>query len=240
MKKAIIIGASSGIGWELAKITAANGYIVGLAARRTPNLQNLSAEITTKTYIKTMDLSKPDEAILGLQELIVEMDGIDLIIICSGTGHINPELAWEPERNTIDVNITGFAAMANVAWKHFREKGRGTIVGISSLAALRGSAAAPAYNASKSFVSNYLTGLRYKAHQQNINIKIIDIKPGFVDTAMAKGEGLFWVASPRKAAAQIYQCIQKGKEYAYITKRWTIIAWIFKLLPEWLFCRLQK
>lgn len=240
MKKAIIIGASSGIGRELAKIIAADGYMVGLAARRTELLQDLSAEITSNTYIKTMDLAKPDEAMLQLQELIAEMNGVDLIIISSGTGYINPELDWESEKITLDVNVTGFTAMVNVAWKHFRERGGGIIVGISSIAALRGNAAAPAYNASKSFVSNYLAGLRYKAYQQQANIKIIDIKPGFVDTEMAKGEGLFWVASPSKAAAQIYHDIQKGKEYAYITKRWAIIAWIFKLLPEWLFRRLQK
>jgi short-subunit dehydrogenase len=238
MKKAIIIGASSGIGRELARIIAANGYIVGLAARRTELLHKLNAEITSKTYIKTMDLAKPDEAILKLHELIAEMNGVDLIIISSGTGYINPELDWAPEKNTLDVNVTGFTAMVNVAWKHFREKGGGIIVGISSIAAIRGSAAAPAYNASKSFVSNYLSGLRYKAWQQKANIKIIDIKPGFIDTEMAKGEGLFWVASPEKAAAQIYHCIQKGTEKAYITKRWVIIAWIFKLLPDWLFCRL--
>jgi len=238
-KKAIIIGASSGIGRELAKIIAATGYTVGLTARRTELLKELSAEIISKTYIKSLDLSKPEEASSKVQELIEEMHGVDLIIISSGAGYINHELDWQKEKETIDVNVIGFVAMVNVAMKHFLKRGEGILVGISSIAGLKGNAAAPAYSASKSFVSNYLSGIRYQVKKRKANIKIIDIKPGFVDTEMAKGEKIFWVASPGKAAAQIYHCIKNGKEHAYITKRWIVVAWIFKLIPDWLFQKLQ-
>lgn len=134
--------------------------------------------------------------------------------------------------------MTGFVAMVNVAFKYFVKRGVGHIVGISSIASLRGNGSAPAYNASKSFVSNYLEGLRQKAYKLGIPIIITDIQPGFVDTAMAQGEGLFWVASPEKAALQIYKKIVVKKKHAYISKRWRSIAWLLKIMPNWLYNKL--
>lgn len=231
MKKVIIIGASSGIGKELSKVFAQNGYMVGLAARRTNLLEQLGKSIGNNVYIKTMDVSKSYEAIAKLDELVEEMDGVDIIVICSGIGYINEELDLKKEIETIDVNVTGFTSMINCSVKHFLNTGEGTIVGVSSVAAIRGNFAAPAYNASKSYVSNYLEGIRSKVKRLKLNIKVIDIRPGLVDTNMAKGDKLFWMVSPEKAAIQIFQCIKKGKEVAYITKRWALIAWLLKWLP---------
>ncbi|MBM4056548.1 MAG: SDR family NAD(P)-dependent oxidoreductase, partial [Planctomycetes bacterium] len=204
MKKAIIIGATSGIGRELAKILSLNNYVVGMAGRRTELLSNLQREISG-SYIKRIDVAESEEAITFLKELIQEMGGMDMIVISSGVGFINPELDWKQEKETIDVNISGFAAIANAAFKYFSNQGSGYIVGISSIAAIRGSGEAPAYNASKAFVSNYLEGLRQKANKSGIAITVTEIQPGFVNTAMAKGEGLFWVAPPEKAAHQIFK-----------------------------------
>lgn len=238
MKKAIIIGASSGIGKELAKILSEDGYSLGLAARRVELLKALQGELKTDSMIKPIDLAQPGEAIKELNELIQTMGNVDLLIISSGTGHLNPELDWDKEKATLDVNVTGFAAAANVALKYFLEQGRGHLVGISSIAALRGSRHAPAYNASKAFVSNYLEGLRSKVRKAKADIAITDIQPGLVDTAMAQGEGLFWVAPPEKAARQIYQKIKRRKTHAYITKRWGIIAVIMKYMPGWIYEKL--
>lgn len=135
-----------------------------------------------------------------LEELIRKMGGMDLIVISSGVGFINPDLNWSLEKEIIDVNVSGFTSMANVAFKYFCKQSSGHIVGISSIAAIRGGGEAPAYNASKAFVSNYMEGLRQKADKLKTPITVTEIQPGFVDTAMAKGEGLFWVASPEKAA----------------------------------------
>jgi short-subunit dehydrogenase len=238
MRKAVIIGASSGIGKELAKILSKEGYIVGLAARRIELLKALQQNLETKTYIQYIDLCQVNEAMSNLNELIQEMGGIDLIIISSGTGYLNPSLNWKEEKETIDVNVTGFTAMVNVAVNHFLKSGTGHIVGISSIAALRGSGQCPSYNASKAFVSNYLEGMRCKLKKMNADILITDIKPGLVDTAMAKGEGLFWVAPPEKAAIQIYRKMKHKKETAYITKRWGIIAFLVKVMPNWLYHKL--
>lgn len=128
--------------------------------------------------------------------------------------------------------------MANVAFQHFLEKGSGHLVGISSIAALRGNRESPAYNASKAFESNYLEGLRQKVRKLRLQITITDIKPGFVKTAMAKGDGIFWAADADKAARQIYNAIRRRKSSAYITRRWRLVAWVMKLLPGFIYERL--
>ena len=235
MKKAIVIGASSGIGKALAKLLAREGYILGLAARRLNLLEELKTELSGQAFVSSMDVSKPEEAAAKLRELIGAMGGLDLLVICSGTGHINPELAWQYESDTIDVNVNGFTALACAGMKVFIQQGFGHIVGISSLAALRGSGECPAYNASKAYMSNYLEGLACKARAYGKGIAVTDIKPGFVDTAMAQGEGLFWVASPEKAAKQIYNMIRHRKSGGYVTKRWGLVALLFKMMPRRLY-----
>ncbi len=238
MQKAIIVGASSGIGKSLAKTLARDGYQLGLAARRLPLLLDLQQEIGSQARIKQIDVTDTQDAISRLSELVQEMDGVNLIVICAGTGFENPELDWDKENKTIAVNVAGFTAIANAAIHFFLKNGSGHLVNISSIAALRGSGSAPAYNASKAFESIYLDGLRHKIARLGLPITITDIQPGFVDTAMAQGEGLFWVASPEKAASQIYQAIQAKKKHAYITKRWRLIAWLLKFAPDSVYYRL--
>ncbi len=238
MKKAIIIGASSGIGKELAIILANNDYEVGLMARRTELLEALKNEMSTKSQLGHIDISKTADAIDKFRNMIQKMQGVDLVVINAGIGFLNPELDWSKEQQTIDVNVCGFCALAGEAYKLFAKQGHGHLVGISSIGALRGNPIAPAYNASKAFMSNYLEGLRKKAFQEKSPIIITDIKPGFVDTDMAKGEGKFWVATPQKAAEQIYLAISKQKKHAYITHRWRLIGWALKLMPEWLYQRI--
>ncbi len=221
----------------MAKTLAGDGYMVGLAARRLPRLVALHQEIDHQALVKQIDVSNTHDAILLFSELIQEMEKVDLIIISAGTGFINPELNWDKENETIAVNVVGFTAIANVAIHHFLQNGTGHLVNISSIAALRGSGSAPAYNASKAFESIYMDGLRHKIASLHLPITITDIQPGFVDTAMAQGEGLFWVASPEDAAKQIYQAICSKKKHAFITKRWRLIAWLLKFAPDSFFHR---
>ncbi len=238
MEKAIIIGASSGMGYELARILSRNGYIVGVMARRVELLNKLCMGAEGRLLAKGIDVADAGSAMETLRAFIGEMGGVDLVVISAGTGDINNELNWHVEEETIRTNVTGFAALANVAMDHFTEKGRGHLVGISSIAALRGGRESPAYNASKAFESNYLEGLRQKVRKSGLPITLTDIKPGFVRTAMAKGEGIFWAAEPGKAAMQIYQAIKRKKTGAYITRRWALVAWVIKLLPACIYERL--
>lgn len=237
MKKAIIIGASSGIGKELAKILAEQNYVLGLAARRDELLFQLQKELNADSYVRHMNISKLNKAMKELSELITEMDGVDLIIITSGTGYINHNLEWDKEKETIDVNVSGVTAMINISLKHFIKKNAGQLAVISSVASLRGSREAPAYNASKAFISNYLEGIRCMIKKNKLNIAITDIRPGLVDTKMAKGDGLFWVQPVEKAVRQIYNHIKRRKDVAYVTKRWGVIGLFMKLVPNWIYNR---
>ena len=258
MRRVIIVGATSGIGYELAKVFSSNGYEVGIAGRRTDLLEKLSLELPTRAYAATIDVQNTETAIRCLEKLIADMGEVDTIVLSAGTGHVNPSLDWPRERDTIDTNVSGFVAMAGVAMRYFVQKGSGHLVGISSVACMKGDCVAPAYNASKAFISNYLEGLNKKATKERLAITVTDIRPGFVDTrmmktyaedlskttsgdreaAMAKGAGPFWVAPPEKAAKQIYEAIQRKKKRAYVTRRWIIAAWLLRVMPDSIYNRI--
>ncbi len=243
-KRAIVVGASSGIGRALALRLAREGYVVGLTARRLPLLMELQAEIgrrgpgSAACPVRQMDVSDTARARAQLEELIAELGGVDLVVVNAGTGHVNPGLDWGPEAETIGVNVLGFAAMANVAYRHFVGRGAGHLVGISSIAALRGSGVAPAYNASKAFVSTYLDGLRHQLARLRSPVAVTDVQPGFVRTAMAQGPHVFWAASPEKAAEQIWQAIRRRRKRVIVTRRWRLIAWLMRIVPDAVYHRL--
>lgn len=237
MKKAIVIGASSGIGYQLAIILAKNDYMVGITGRRSAELEGLKATSPTSFLTSSFDCTKESNA-LKLEELTTNLAGLDLLIFCSGTGDLNKSLNYEIENGTNQLNVIAFTEIATWAINFFEKQGKGHFISISSIAGIRGSGAAPAYNASKAYQINYLEGLRQKTKKMNIPVNVTDIRPGFVDTNMAKGEGLFWVSSKEKAAAQIFEVIKKKKDVAYVTKRWWAIAILLKVLPKKIYNRL--
>lgn len=237
-RRAIVVGASSGIGRELARQLVAAGWTVGITGRRVARLEELAGTKPESFRVRAMDLSDAETAAAELRALDAALGGADLVIISSGTGEINPGLDWAPEAATIAVNVTGFAAVAGEALRLFLARGRGHLVGISSISALRGGADAPAYGASKAFVSNYLEALRCRARHSGKPVLVTDVLPGFVDTAMAKGEGLFWVASPEKAARQILAAVARRRRRVYVTRRWRLVALLLRFLPDSLYERL--
>ena len=177
-RNAIVVGASSGIGRALALRLARDGWTLGLTGRRVGLLEQLRDEIGAGARVQEMDVADVPAAMAALEELIAAMGGADLVVVNAGTGSVNPDLAWELEEPAIRVNVHGFAAMANVAMRHFLARGRGHLVGISSVSALRGSRYAPAYSASKAFASSYLECLWYYAAQLGLPIAVTDIQPG--------------------------------------------------------------
>jgi len=232
MKKAIIIGATSGTGKGLAKKLADENYIVGITGRRTELLDELKSQKPNLFYTKTFDITDTNTIIENLEYLTKQLGGLDLIIISSGTGDLNEKLDYEIEKRTIETNVTGFTCVANWAFNYFENQKKGHLVAISSVGGLRGSRIAPAYNATKAYQINYLEGLRQKATKLKSHIFVTDVRPGFVDTAMAKGEGQFWVASVDKATHQIFDAIKKKKKIVYITRRWKFIGVILKRIPR--------
>ena len=234
----VIIGATSGIGKALFKKYANENNRIGIISRRAHLLDELYQKYPSKTFPAKADITNLEEIEQAINALHKEMEYIDLAIVCSGTGDINATLDYNVERPTIDTNVIGWTYVIDMFYHIFELQGHGHLVAITSAGGLRGEPMAPAYSASKAYQINYMEALRKKAYKSGKQITVTDICPGLVDTAMAKGEGLFWVMPVEKVANQIITAIRKKKSKAYVTKRWHIIAIINKILPYCLYKRM--
>lgn len=233
MKNAIIIGASSGIGYELAIQLAKKGYQLGLMARRQELLIELSDRLPGQHFVQVTDLMDADMARTQLAALIEKMGDVELIVVNSGVGTSEKILDWTIESGMIDVNVRGFTAMSMDAMNYFMQRGGGHLVGVSSIAAHFSGGLSLTYNATKAFVSNYLNGMRSRASRSELPITITTVEPGFIDTPMleSKPKGTVPV---EKAVTQMVKAIMGKKNHVYITRRWVIIAILFYILPNWL------
>lgn len=233
MKQAIIVGASSGLGWELAIQLADKGYQLGLMARREDLLNELSAKLPGSHFVQVTDVTQAEQSQQQLQDLINLMGDVELIILSSGVGLYEKNLDWAFERDMIDVNVRGFAALAIVSYEHFVQRGGGHLAGISSIASHLFGGLTLTYHATKAFVSNYLAGMRSRAARTKLPITITTIEPGFVKTPMVQGNPV-WMAPVEKGVAQMVKGLLKKKNHLYITKRWRLVAWVLYLMPQWL------
>jgi len=234
----IIIGATSGIGKALFEKYAADCNRIGIVGRRTHLLDELRQEHPDMTVTATADITKQDEIARAIESLRAELKDIDLAIVCSGTGDINASLDYDVERPTIDTNVTGWTFVIDTLYHIFEQQGHGHLVAITSAGGLRGEPMAPAYSATKAYQINYTEALRKKTFKAGGNIIVTDVRPGLVDTAMAKGEGLFWVMPVEKVVCQICKAIHRKKSKVYVTKRWHVLAVINKNLPFALYKRM--
>jgi len=238
-KKVIIIGATSGIGRKLAVQLHKRGYVIGATGRRTERLAALEEQLDDRIYTTPMDVTKPQQTFEQLESLIKEMGGMDIIVLNAGVSNFQGDVDWQTERRMVDVNVRGFTALANFAFTYFEEQKSGHIVGVSSIAGLFGYGLSATYNASKAYVSNYLQGYRQRANHSKADITVTDLQPGFVESEMTDGKkGMFWVASTEKAVRQMADAIEKKRNHAYITKRWRLVGWGIKLVPNWILNRL--
>lgn len=235
MKKAIVFGATSGLGWSLTELLIKNNYKVAITGRRKNKLEELQSKYSKNIIIKQNDIQEVDEVEEILHEIVNEFGEIDLIIQSSGVGYVNPKLEWSKENETMLTNVIGVTKLYDLAYNLFKKQGFGHLVGISSIASIRGNRAAPAYFASKAYQKAYLESLHLKTKTiSSKKVFITDVRPGFVDTAMALGEGVFWMVPLEKAAQQIFTAIKRKRRVAYISKRWRLIAWVLKLVPTWI------
>ena len=234
----VIIGATSGIGKALFEKYARGDNRIGIVGRRANLLDELCQKYPSKTITAKADITNLEEIEQAINALHKELEYIDLAIVCSGIGDINATLEYNVERLTIDTNITGWTFVIDRLYNIFVQQGHGHLVAITSAGGFRGEPIAPAYSASKAYQINYMEALRKKAYKSGSQIYVTDIRPGLVNTAMAKGEGLFWVMPVEKVANQIITAIHKNKYKAYVTKRWHILAIINKNLPYALYKRL--
>jgi short-subunit dehydrogenase len=241
-KKVIIVGATSGIGKELAKRYVQNGWLVGITGRRTEFLEAIKKEYPDQIITESFDVRGNDN-VIHIKSLIEKLGGIDLLIYNSGFGDPSLTLEWELDRITYETNVKGFIEVVHYIFNYFVQQGHGHIAATSSLASIRGNSWAPAYSASKAFMSVYMEGLHMKARKMARKRKavqtvfITDIQPGFVNTKLAKGNGQFWVAPVEKVADQIFNAIRNKRWRVYVTRRWWLIAQLMKWAPGWLYHR---
>jgi short-subunit dehydrogenase len=239
MKRAIVIGASSGIGLELARLLLKRGHAVGMGARRVEILEALLKETHGTGCARKLDVTDFESVPFVMDDMIKELGGMDECYICAGVSFSKPDIRWEDVKGTIDVNVAGFAVVANHAFEYFSGQGGGRIAGVSSFAALRGKAQHPAYCASKAFVSNYMEGLRAKAEKEKLNISVTDIRPGYVDTPMSAGvPGKLWELSAAQAAEKICKAVERRERISYLSKRWTLAARIIRNLPSGVYSKI--
>ena len=239
MKRAIVIGASSGIGRQVAGLLIQRGWNVGVAARRVDALEELKTIAPDRVKVGRIDVTQ-DDAKQRLYDLINEVGGMQLFFYAAGVGWRNPNLTMEKEQITLDTNGKGFLNMIGAAYHYFAKNAGGHIAAITSIAGTRGLGPAPAYSATKAFQTTYLEALDQLSRSNNLNITITDIRPGFVRTAFI-GDGHHYpmTLSPRRTAKYIIRAIKHKRSVLVFDWRWHIVTILWRLLPSCLWRRMR-
>lgn len=237
MQKAIIIGATSGIGQEVAKLLVEQGWHVGIAGRREEALQQLQATAPDRIVIEKLDVTDA-EAAAHLHTLIEKLGGMDLFFLSSGIGSQNPDLKAEIELNTARTNVEGFTRMVTAAFNYFKEKGGGHIAVISSIAGTKGLGIAPAYSATKRFQNTYIDALAQLAKMQHLDIRFTDIRPGFVATDLLKSGKFPMLMQADRVAQHIVRALKRKKRVVIIDGRYRVLVFFWRMIPRWLWERL--
>ena len=228
-KRAIVIGASSGIGREVAKLLMKQGWTVGVAARRVDKLQELQA-----AEIEQIDVTQ-EEAKTSLQALINRMGGMDLFFYASGIGKQNRELKEDVELATLQTNGLGFTRMIGEAYRYFAQQGYGHIAAITSIAGTKGLGPAPSYSATKAMQNIYLQALEQQANARGLKIRFTDIRPGFVDTALLSGDFRYpMMLRPERVAKEILYAINHHQLIRVIDWKYSLLTALWRRIPRWL------
>ena len=238
MKRIVIVGATSGIGREVARQLLRRGYRIGVAGRRETALQELKAEAPQQVACHKLDVTAND-APARLLALVEELGGMDIFLLSAGIGKQNAALQPGIELATAETNVLGFIRMVDTAYAYFREKGGGHLAVISSIAGTKGLGAAPAYSATKRFQNTYIEALAQLARMQRLNIHFTDIRPGFVDTDLLGDDKKYpLLMSPSKVATSIIRAIERRKPVCTTDIRYRILVFFWRLIPRFLWERL--
>lgn len=231
-KKAIIIGASSGIGKEVAHLLLADGWQLGVAARREEQLLELKALAPERINVMKIDVTDSDAG-EQLLSLIRQVGGMDLYFHASGIGKQNRTLDAGIELRTMETNAVGFTRMIGTAFRYFAEQGGGHIAAITSIAGTKGLGPAPSYSATKALQATYLQALEQQAHQRGLPIRFTDIRPGFVDTALLNGDFKYpMLMRPEAVARDIVRSIYRHRHIRVIDWRYRIMTFFWRLIPN--------
>ncbi len=237
-KKVIIIGATSGLGREVALIYIAQGWKVGIAGRREAELEALRAAYPEQVSAQALDVTKED-APEKLQALIKQVGGMDVFLLSSGIGKQNYTLETGLELATAATNVEGFIRMTNAAYHYFEKQGHGHLAVISSIAGTKGLGAAAAYSATKGFQNIYMDALDQLARMQKLNIRFTDIRPGFVATPLLNNQKKYpMLMDAPIVALDIVSAIEKKKRVAIIDWKFRLLVGFWRLIPKWIWLRL--
>ncbi len=231
-KKVVIIGASSGMGMEVAKLLLDEGCQLGVAARREDRLLALKRLAPDRVVTATIDVTAED-APHRLRSLIDEMGGMDLFFYSSGIGKQNRTLEPDIELNTFNTNAMGFARMIGEAYRYFAERGEGHIAAITSIAGTKGLGPAPSYSATKAMQNIYLQALEQQSNARGLKIRFTDIRPGFVDTALLSGDFRYpMMLKPEKVARQIVRALKSKRHIQVIDWKYSLLTACWRRLPR--------
>jgi short-subunit dehydrogenase len=240
-RRAIVIGASSGLGAALVRHLARQRYTVAAVARREAELAALRDAVGREAVCPYVhDVTETDQVPLLFDQITRDLGGLDLIIYVAA---VQPPVAlheynFEKDEAMIRTNLLGAIAWLNLAANRFERAKHGHIVGISSIAGDRGRVGGPVYNASKAGLDTYLEALRNRLTRHGVTVTTI--KPGFIDTELLKNAArTFWVISPEEAAARTYDAICRGRQVAYIPSRWRLVSLAVRSMPSVIFRHLN-
>ncbi len=237
MKRIVIVGATSGIGLEVAKRYIRKGWRVGAAGRRTEALEALRATAPEQVEIAAIDIVQPEAPRL-LAQLVDRLGGMDIYLHVAGIGWRNAELRPDIELDTLRTNGEGFVRMVTAAFRLFRNLGDGRIAVISSIAGTRGLGAAPAYSATKRMQNTYIDALAQLARMERLPIRFTDIRPGFVDTPLLRNGRYPLLMPVGYAADRVVRAIERRKRRAVIDWRYALLVPLWRAIPAWLWERL--
>lgn len=239
MKNVIIIGATSGIGLEVARIYLSRGCRLGIAARREDRLMALKAEAPDRVVAAAIDVTD-ERAPQQLRDLIDALGGMDVFFYSSGIGKQNRLLTPGIELDTVNTNALGFTRMIGEAYRYFAERGSGHIAAITSIAGTKGLGPAPSYSATKAMQGTYLQALEQQAAIRGLDIRFTDIRPGFVDTDLLRGEARYpMMLQPERVARLAVRAVDRRRHVAVIDWKYAVLTSLWRLLPRPLWRRLR-
>ena len=223
-KKAIIVGASSGIGYEVARLLLQEGWRLGLAARRTEPLEALRREFQDQVVYAPIDVTL-EESEERLLRLIDAVGGMDLYLHVAGVGWQNMDLLPEKELPTVSTNALGFARFVGAAYRYFAVQGHGHIAVVSSIAGTKGLV--------------YIEALEQQAHLRHLDIHFTDLRPGFVRTDLL-GDGKHYpmLMSAESVAQDIVKAIRTRRHVCVIDWRYRVLTALWRTIPRWLWRRM--
>ncbi len=244
MRRVLIIGATSAIAQATARLLAADGDALFLAARDRERLQSVADDLRVRYQVQT-ETSVLDVTDYTAHEGLVDqvtttLGGLDTVLIAHGTlpDQKACQLSSGETRREIEVNALSVISLLTPLANHFEQQGHGTLAVISSVAGDRGRQSNYVYGCAKAAVTVFLGGLRNRLH--SAGVQVLTIKPGFVDTPMTREfrKGALW-ASPEKIAEGIHRAIVKRKDVVYLPGFWRLVMRMIREIPEPVFKRLN-